>query len=127
MGVTAGFLGSAAFYFQSHRPYVLIFIGSLMVIFSLILFGMIRKLEKYFLTFSIINKFFKKKVSGLIESDKPINRFYVGIFNGFFPCGLSYAAIISSLSSGSLATGGAGMLLSGAPRMMKILTTDCPD
>ena len=112
-GVVAGFLGSMAFYFQENRGYILIFFSGLIILFSFILLGLLRYLERYFVTSHLFSNVFKKKMGGLLTSEKVTHRFYFGLLNGMFPCGLSYGAIIKSLSSGGALMGGLGMLLFG--------------
>jgi len=112
-GALAGFLGSMAFYFKENRGYIMIFFGSLIILFSLILIGFLRHLEKYFVTSHFFGTVLKKRMGGLLTSGKSMHRFYFGLINGMFPCGLSYGAIIKSLSAGSAFTGGLGMLLFG--------------
>lgn len=46
--------------------------------------------------------YIKRKFSGLLRSKSVISVFYIGILNGFLPCGLVYVALAGALATGSL-------------------------
>ncbi len=55
----------------------------------------------------------KYKLGFLFKSKSVIAPLFIGVLNGFLPCGLVYAALFAALSMGSLQTGGYYMLFFG--------------
>ena len=57
--------------------------------------------------------FLRQAIGKLFQSKKFSSLFFIGILNGFLPCGLVYLALSSSLLTGSSIHGGAFMFLFG--------------
>ena len=55
----------------------------------------------------------RQKLGKLFHSKKLSSLFFIGILNGFLPCGLVYLALTSSIVSASLVNGGMFMLFFG--------------
>ncbi len=49
--------------------------------------------------------YLKKKFGKLLKSKSVVSVFYIGLLNGFLPCGLVYVAMAGALATGSLSTG----------------------
>ena len=49
--------------------------------------------------------YLKKKFGALLKSNSVTSVFYIGILNGFLPCGLVYVALAGALATGSLVQG----------------------
>lgn len=70
----------------------------------------------YFKVFTFLNKPFlllRQQLGRLFQSKKLSSLFFIGILNGFLPCGLVYMALSSSVITASSLNGGMFMLLFG--------------
>jgi sulfite exporter TauE/SafE len=59
------------------------------------------------------NDYLKKKFGKLLKSNSVISVFYIGLLNGFLPCGLVYVALAGALATGSLVQGTLYMVFFG--------------
>jgi len=57
--------------------------------------------------------YLKKKFGRLLKSNSIISVFYIGLLNGFLPCGLVYVALAGALATGSLVQGTLYMVFFG--------------
>jgi sulfite exporter TauE/SafE len=57
--------------------------------------------------------YLKKKFGKLLKSRSVISVFYIGLLNGFLPCGLVYVAMAGALATGSLVQGTLYMVFFG--------------
>ncbi len=97
IGLFFGFLGMS---FQLFKLQQALSIGAgfllLLIVFSF-QFNFLK-----FSAFSKASQFLKYRLSTFLKSEKSVlNFFYIGIANGFLPCGLVYAALIPAITYGS--------------------------
>jgi sulfite exporter TauE/SafE len=57
--------------------------------------------------------FLKKKFGLLFKSRSVFSTFFIGLLNGFLPCGLVYIAVAGAIASGSVIDGGVYMFIFG--------------
>ena len=82
----------------------------------ILLYIIIPKRYFHFSTTTFLGKPFmllRQKLGKLFQSKKLSSLFFIGILNGFLPCGLVYLALTSSIVSASLVNGGMFMLFFG--------------
>lgn len=103
IGGLAGLLGSAFSFSDTLQSTIIIIAGTFMLIMGLSMIGWLPK-KLYFL----IPKMPIKFKSTLAKDKGP---FYVGLLNGFMPCGPLQAMQLYALSTGSIALGALSMFL----------------
>jgi len=116
LGLIAGMIGVAltqVSWFSNMQQGMAIFAGLLMVIFGLTLAGwladpLVRGMTKITAVIGL-----KKWVYAASSSRMPMSWLMVGLFNGLLPCGLVYAGLALSLTSGNVALSAAMMFAFG--------------
>jgi len=126
LGLIAGMIGMAITqvpWFSSMQRIMTITAGILMIIFGLNLAGWLPD------PFVKLMAIFTKRIGlthwihAATSSRMPMSWLMVGLFNGLLPCGLVYAALVLSLTSGSIALSAAMMFAFGlgtVPAMMLV-------
>jgi sulfite exporter TauE/SafE len=82
----------------------------------ILLYLLLPKKYFHFSTASSLGKpfmFLRQQLGKLFQSKKPGSLFFIGVLNGFLPCGLVYLALTSSIISASPVNGGMFMLFFG--------------
>jgi uncharacterized protein len=82
----------------------------------ILLYLLLPKKYFHFSTVTILSKPFvllRQELGKLFKSKKRSSLFFIGILNGFLPCGLVYLALTSSIISSSIVNGGMFMLFFG--------------
>jgi sulfite exporter TauE/SafE len=92
--------------------------SGLSIVLGIIIFLYLLVPKKYFhfSTTTIFGKpfiFLRKQLGKLFHSAKLSSLFFIGVLNGFLPCGLVYLALTSSIISASPVNGGMFMLSFG--------------
>lgn len=75
--------------------------GILFVVFAFFAFDF----EKRLLGFSFLNRFYgwiQVRLGAFLRTHAGRNAFFIGLLNGFLPCGLVYAAVFGAISAGSM-------------------------
>ena len=112
IGMIFGLLGSIFVFNHVSMGLLNLTIGIFMVIMGFSLMGKIRFLTS--IESSLANsKVVKKLFSLLIHSKSLPSFFFLGMLNGFLPCGLVYFFAASAASTGSAFWGGVVMLIFG--------------
>ena len=112
IGVIFGMLGSIFIWNKITMGSFYIVIGIFMILMGYSLMGKIRfltSIESSLATSSFVKKAFSK----LIHSKSLISFFFLGMLNGFLPCGLVYFFAASAASTTSAFWGGIVMLIFG--------------
>jgi len=124
LGLIAGMVGvllSQAAWFSDMQRALTIVAGSLMVVFGLHLAGWLADpLAKGMASISS-RLGLTRWIHAASTSRMPMSWFMVGLFNGLLPCGLVYAGLTFSLTSGNIITSAAMMFAFGLgtiPAMM---------
>ncbi len=88
------------------------FAGLLMIIMGLSLAGKLKFLQniEYGLTEKV---WYKRLFTKLITNQNKRSFYFLGMLNGFFPCGLVYVALVFAMNTGSAFSGAFVMLLFG--------------
>ncbi|MDH5597480.1 MAG: sulfite exporter TauE/SafE family protein, partial [Cyclobacteriaceae bacterium] len=117
MGIIAGLIGSAI-NLSGFQQIVSITIGTLMIL--LVIYYALQKRTVHlpqFGNFSFINK-----ATGKVLNKKgPFNNLIFGMLNGLLPCGLVYMALMSSVTTSSIAEGALYMLVFGLATIPALL------
>ena len=113
LGLLAGMLGMAitqVTWFTDMQRALTILAGLLMIIFGMNLVGWLP--DPFVKFMSQFSRFIglTKWVHAATNSRMPMSWFLVGLFNGLLPCGLVYAGLALSLTSGNIVLS-AGMML----------------
>ena len=95
-GLFGLFLGSLKI-----QSVVTISVGILMVLIAFLPVILNRLEQKGFVLFSSYFRF-KQKLSRLLDKDKVEFAFYIGLLNGFIPCGMVYMAALAALTQASV-------------------------
>lgn len=64
----------------------------------------------------------RKKLSALLRSNDPSKLLFVGMLNGFLPCGLVYMAIAGAITAGTISGGSVFMAVFGLGTLPAMLT-----
>lgn len=112
MGVAFGFIGGEISYSRTINGYIYFLIGIFMVLMGLSLMGKIRFLTSIESSLAF-NPKIKQIFSFLIKSKTKYSFYFLGVLNGFLPCGLVYFFLVSAIASGSWLKGGIIMLIFG--------------
>jgi sulfite exporter TauE/SafE len=120
IGMVFGALGSIFIFSKTALGSMYIIIALIMLLMGLSLLGKIK-----FLTFleCDISKdgFFKKIFSKLIKSKSLGSLYFLGMLNGFLPCGLVYFFAASSAVTASVLWGGVTMAIFGIATVPSLL------
>ena len=121
IGALVGLAGSVFSIDPNLRATLYMFAGIIMILVGLWLFGFVwvSKILEY--DFTKIG-FFKTAFQKLLRSDSKDSFLYLGILNGFFPCGLVYFFASSAAASGSAAKGALIMFVFGLSTMLPMLS-----
>lgn len=112
MGAFCGALGKAFSFSLKAQGLLLFIVGILMVLMGLSLAGFIRFLTS--IESGILLKPCIRKIYNFLISSKNFASFYfLGVFNGFIPCGLVYFFLSSAVASGSVFWGSIIMIIFG--------------
>jgi len=124
LGLLAGMMGmviTQVTWFSGVQRGLTLFAGSLMILFGLTLAGWVPDpLVKIMAQLSRVVGL-SKWIYTATNSRMPMSWFMVGLFNGLLPCGLVYAGLALSLTSGSIGLSAAMMSAFGlgtVPAMM---------
>jgi len=124
LGLLAGMMGmviTQVTWFADVQRGLTLFAGSLMILFGFTLAGWLPDpLVKIMSQLSRVVGL-SKWIYAATNSRMPMSWFMVGLFNGLLPCGLVYAGLALSLTSGSIGLSAAMMLAFGlgtVPAMM---------
>ncbi len=112
LGAFFGFVGQSISFSHSINGYIYFIIGLLMVLMGLSLAGKIRFLSAFESSLALHPKV-RAIFSTFMKSKSKSSFYFLGLLNGFLPCGLVYFFIASALASGSLAKGIFIMLIFG--------------
>lgn len=103
MGLVFGLLGS--FLFMADMQKVLsIVLGVLLILFFLFSIDLDKKISSTGI-FSKFYQYLQSNLSTLLKKSNGYNPLYLGMLNGFLPCGLVYLALTGALSTGHLISG----------------------
>lgn len=111
IGLLFGLIGSL-FVFTNLQKLLSVLIGIIMILsffFSINLEERIRRLP-------LVKSFYNsvhKKISKAVSKSSQYPRLYLGLMNGFLPCGLVYLALAGSMATGNLIDGMTFMILFG--------------
>jgi sulfite exporter TauE/SafE len=121
IGALVGLAGSVFAISPNLRATLYLFAGIIMILVGLWLFGFVwvSKILEY--DFTKIG-FFKTAFQKLLRSDTKDSFLYLGILNGFFPCGLVYFFASSAAASGSAAKGALIMFVFGLSTVLPMLS-----
>lgn len=112
IGVAFGLLGSIFVFNHISMGLLNLIIGLFMVVMGFSLMGKIRFLTS--IESSLANSSLVKKLFSLLIHSKSLpSFFFLGMLNGFLPCGLVYFFAASAASTGSPFWGGVVMLVFG--------------
>lgn len=110
-GAFIGLLGQGLV-FTGFQRWFTIAIGILLLLSAFLSIN----LEHKIVAIPFFNKLYSKlknKLSGLLKSQAKSSLFWVGILNGFLPCGLVWLAIVGAVSTGNILDGMLYMMLFG--------------
>ncbi len=120
LGAIFGFLGSEVSYSKTASGYVYFVVGILMVLMGLSLMGKIKFLS--FLESSIaLHPQVRRVFSALLQSKSKLSFYFLGMLNGFIPCGLVYFFLVSAVASGSIFGGILVMFIFGLSTMPSLI------
>lgn len=121
IGGIVGFIGSVFSIDPNLRAALYLFAGLVMILVALWLFGFawVSKILEY--DFTKIS-FFKTAFQKLLKSSSKDSFLYLGILNGFFPCGLVYFFASSAAASGSIGGGALIMFIFGLSTIVPMFT-----
>ncbi|MDR0467653.1 MAG: sulfite exporter TauE/SafE family protein, partial [Campylobacteraceae bacterium] len=112
LGVVFGLIGSVLSISKTTQGYLFFIIGIFMVLMGLSLLGQIKFL--HFFEAQILTKpSIKKMFNFFIKSKSILGLYFLGMLNGFIPCGLVYFFLISAVASSSVFYGAMTMLVFG--------------
>jgi len=112
LGIIFGLIGSVLSISKTAQGYLFFLIGILMVLMGLSLLGQIKFL--HFFEAQILTKPHVKKVFNFFTKSKSIfGLYFLGVLNGFIPCGIVYFFLISAVASSSIFYGAVTMLIFG--------------
>jgi uncharacterized protein len=121
IGLIFGFLG-LAIALQGFQKELSVFTGAIILISIVLSSGKNNKLKSLNFT-SFYSNAIRKTLKKLFSKKSPISLFFIGVLNGFLPCGFVYLAVAGAASTGSVKNGMMYMLLFGLgtfPMMMTI-------
>jgi sulfite exporter TauE/SafE len=121
IGAIVGLIGSVFSIDPNLRAALYLFAGIVMILVAIWLFGFVwvAKILEY--DFTKIS-FFKTSFQKLLKSNSKESFLYLGILNGFFPCGLVYFFASSAAASGSVLKGALIMFVFGLSTIVPMLS-----
>ena len=112
LGVIFGYLGSVVSVGMQTKGILFIFVGILMILMGLSLWGKIKFLT--YLESSIAEtNFFKKTFRSLLDKQSLSSFYFLGMLNGFIPCGFVYFFLAGAVATTSALYGGIVMFVFG--------------
>lgn len=120
IGALFGLLG-LSLSMAGFQQWLSIITGTVMIVMVLLPFKYANKLNLPLL--HQLNLWLKKRFSYFFRNRQWYSHFFIGIFNGFLPCGLVYVALAAAIASGSIINGMLHMALFGLgtlPLMLSI-------
>jgi sulfite exporter TauE/SafE len=116
IGAFFGFLGSILLISNMAFGFLYAAIGIFMILMGISLSGNLRFLTS--IEVSLVKfRFFRTMFSKLIRSKTLLSFFFLGMLNGFLPCGLVYFFAASAAATGSLMWGAIVMIIFGVSTM----------
>ena len=112
IGAVIGFVGSVITFNNLTNALLLLLTGIMMILTGLSLLGKIKFLSKLEHTCSK-STFYQKTFKKLLGSNTIASFYFLGILNGFLPCGFVYAFAIIAASTASAFWGAMVMLIFG--------------
>lgn len=112
LGAIFGFLGSVTTFNSTFNGLFLLFLGIIMLLVGLSLFGKLKFLT--FIEHSVSKQvWYQKSFKTLIASNSLQSFYLLGMLNGLLPCGFVYFFAITAASSGSALYGALVMFIFG--------------
>lgn len=112
LGAIFGFLGSVTTFNTTTNGVFLLFLGIVMLLVGLSLFGKLKFLT--LIEHSVSKQvWYQKSFKALIVSNSPMSFYLLGMLNGLLPCGFVYFFAITAASSGSALYGALVMFVFG--------------
>lgn len=111
LGLLFGLLG-ASFSMAGFQQFLSVSLGILFLLVGLFSFNLEKTLLKWSWT-SRIFFFVKSRLSLFLQKKSWRSLFFIGLMNGFLPCGLVYVALAGAISSGSISGGILWMMVFG--------------
>ena len=112
LGFIFGYLGSVVSVGIQTKGFLFIFVGILMVLMGLSLWGKIKFLT-YFESSIAETNFFKKSFRSLLDRQSLGSFYFLGMLNGFIPCGFVYFFLAGAVATTSAIDGGIVMFIFG--------------
>lgn len=112
IGASLGYFGQNISYSEVAAGYVYFFVGIFMVLMGFSLMGKLKFLTSIESSLALHPKV-KEIFSNLIKSKKKSSFFYLGMLNGFLPCGVVYFFAVSAIASASWYKGAIIMVIFG--------------
>lgn len=120
LGGVFGFLGQSINFSRVAFGYVYFIVGILMVLMGLSLMGQIKFLTSIESSLALHPKI-RQLFSTLMKSKSKSSFYFLGVLNGFLPCGLVYFFVISAVTSGTWYYGVLIMVIFGVSTMPAML------
>jgi sulfite exporter TauE/SafE len=112
LGAIFGFLGSVVSVGMTAKGILFIIIGFIMVLMGLSLMGKIKFLSHIESSIAETN-FFKRSFRALLEKQTLGSFYFLGILNGFIPCGFVYFFLAGAVATASPVAGAVVMFIFG--------------
>lgn len=112
LGVAFGFLGQSVNFSRDLSGYIYFVVGILMVLIGISMAGKLKFLTQIESSL-VFNPKIRQLFSILIKSKSKSSFFFLGVLNGFLPCGLVYFFLVSAVATGNWFWGGVTMLIFG--------------
>ncbi|WP_418187339.1 sulfite exporter TauE/SafE family protein [Aliarcobacter lanthieri] len=112
LGAIFGFLGSVIAFTAITKGILFFITGILLVLIGFSLLGKLKFLTKVEHSFSK-SKAYQKIFRQVVSSDSFFSFYFVGILNGFLPCGFVYVFAITAASTASIIQGALVMFIFG--------------
>jgi sulfite exporter TauE/SafE len=112
LGFVFGFLGSVISVSMQTKGALFVFIGILMVLMGFSLWGKIKFLNRIESSIAETN-FFKKTFRSLLDKQSLTSFYFLGMLNGFIPCGFVYFFLAGAISTTSAIDGAIVMFIFG--------------
>jgi len=112
LGVIFGYLGSIISVSMQTKGFLFLFVGIIMILMGLSLLGKLKFLNS--IEFSIeSSNFFKRSFAKLMSSKTLFSFYFLGMLNGFIPCGFTYFFLAVAVATTSALQGALVMLIFG--------------
>lgn len=120
LGGFFGFLGQSISYSRVVSGYIYFVVGIITVLMGLSIMGQIKFLTSIESSLALHPKI-RQIFSSLMKSKSNLSFFFLGVLNGFLPCGLVYFFIISAVTSATWYYGVLIMIIFGISTMPAML------